>query len=356
MRRRLTLFVVLALTLLALPAVHYQTVSAEGDITVKAGGGEMGYAVNQFMPNTVTVAAGATIAFAFEWSEPHSVTFGVPGPAATSPATYDGSAGLNTDLIFGPAADFEVKFPKAGSYQYFCIIHPKMIGTVNVIGAGGQGEPDSKLSASTRAKAQYSSAITQLKNLAAALNAVPVAITQQPGGASQYSLAVGGVIADGSDVQQFFPGAAKIKVGDSIKWTNKTETPHTVTFNAPPGPPQGDPLATPISKPAPAFDGTGFWNSGTIWSIPDPAARNTFEMTFGKAGTYTYVCILHAPQGMVGTVAVEAAPVAPRPPSTGTGTVEPGDSPRGLFAAGGLLVIAAGAWVIANSRRWASDR
>ena len=73
-------------------------------------------------------------------------------------------------------------------------------------------------------------------------------------------------------------------------------------------------------------------------------------MTFGKAGTYTYVCVLHAPQGMVGTVVVEAQ-TAPLPPNTGSGTVTGGHSTTLWLAVVGLVVIALGGSSIATARR-----
>ncbi len=349
MKRILVILPLVALAFMALTGpLAGSARAAVGDLTVKVGAGEPGFAINQFMPNTIAVTTGSTITFDFPWFEPHSVTFGAPGAPATSPATFDGAA-LNTDLIFGPAK-FDVKFTKKGSYAYYCIIHPKMTATVNVIDPNGPGEPDTQLSADRRASAELTSANLAVKELARVLNAVPVAVTRQANGTSQYTLIAGAVTIRGDDVQQFFPAAAKIKVGDSIKWLSPTETPHTITFNAPPGPPQGDPTDLPVVKPAGAWDGTGVLSSGTIWTIPAPGTRNSFEATFGKAGTYTYVCLLHANQAMVGTVGVDAA-TAPLPPKTGSGTLSSTGSNTALFAALGLLVIVIGGSVITVARR-----
>ena len=323
--------------------------AAEANLVVKVGAGEPGFAINQFMPNTISVTTGSTITFEFNWGEPHSVTFGAPGAPATSPATFDGGA-LNTNLVFGPGPKFDVKFTKKGSYAYYCIIHPKMTATVNVVDPAGPGVPDTQLSADRRASAELTSANLAVKEVARVLNAAPVAVTRQANGSSVYTLIAGGITNTGHDAMQFFPAAAKIKVGDSIKWLSPTETPHTITFNAPPGPPQGDPINLPVVKPAGAWDGTGVLSSGTIWTIPAPGTRNSFEATFGKAGTYTYVCLLHAPQAMVGSVSVEAA-TAPLPPNTGGGTLSGGRTNSTLFGVLGLLAIVLGGGAITAARR-----
>jgi plastocyanin len=354
MKRILVALPLIAMALMAFTAPFGgSAAAADGDLTVKAGAGEPGYAINQFLPNTVTVVAGSTVTWDWSWAEPHSVTFGAPGAPAKSPATFEGGA-LNTDLIFGPGQKFDVKFTKKGSFEYYCLIHPEMTAKVHVIDKGGPGEPDTQLSADSRARAEQSSSDIALKELARVLAASPVAITRLPNGSSQYTLAVGGVTTDGGDVQQFFPARANIKVGDSIKWVNKSPTPHTVTFNAPVGPPDGDVTLLPEIKPGASFDGTGVWSSGTIWTIPAPGTRTTFEMTFSKAGSYKYVCLLHevftAPQAMFGTVNVEAQ-TAPLPPNTGTGTSSTSSTGTLWFALFGLAAIALGGSTIAVARR-----
>jgi plastocyanin len=68
----------------------------------------------------------------------------------------------------------------------------------------------------------------------------------------------------------FDPGTIKVKVGDTITWTNDGAVAHTVT-------------------------GKGF-DSGSL------APGKTFTFTAGKAGTISYLCTFHA--GMTGTIEV----------------------------------------------------
>jgi plastocyanin len=127
----------------------------------------------------------------------------------------------------------------------------------------------------------------------------------------------------GIEINRYFPSDLVVNVGDSIVFTQVTHEPHTVTFNAPavipesilarpdhslvenpqvvlPFPlPQGPPLPpdTPIHL-AVGFDGSGYVNSGFLLAPGD-----TFSITFTRAGSYPYVCLIHA-QSMKGTVTV----------------------------------------------------
>lgn len=359
--------------------------AAPGTIKVDAGDGEVGYAVNAFLPGTVTVEVGSTVSWQFPWYEPHIIAlasradFGdiePTAPPSASGATFDGSAvtpanAVYSDIIFGDPANpptWDVKFTKAGSYDYFCPIHPFMDAKVVVVAAGATGI-DTQATADARAKTEYTTAITALKALASSMSAKPVAVTPKAGGGNMYTLAIGGSTQAGNDVMQFIPSSQTIKVGDSIEWVSASPSPHTVTFGdiTPPPGPDFDPFALPMSKPTESYAGTGFFNSGILAGTPpgapaDPNQPSTFELSFSKAGTYDYYCILHADQGMVGKVIVEAAQVvtptptattapatptatqttAPRPPSTGTGVDTDSGMPLWLPVLG-LVILVAGA-------------
>ena len=70
-----------------------------------------------FVPATVTVLVGATITFVNDDQEPHTVT--------SNDKSFD-SEGLDTNQKFNHT------FAKAGTYLYFCEVHPYMHGTVIV--------------------------------------------------------------------------------------------------------------------------------------------------------------------------------------------------------------------------------
>ena len=74
----------------------------------------------KYVPATLTVATGTTVTFVNDDDEPHTVT-------ATNKA-FD-SEGLDTHQ------SWKQRFAKAGTFTYFCEMHPYMKGTVIVKGA-----------------------------------------------------------------------------------------------------------------------------------------------------------------------------------------------------------------------------
>jgi plastocyanin len=70
-----------------------------------------------FVPATITVAPGTTVTFVNDDQEPHTVT--------ANDKTFD-SEGLDTNQKFTHT------FAKAGTFQFFCEVHPYMHGTVIV--------------------------------------------------------------------------------------------------------------------------------------------------------------------------------------------------------------------------------
>lgn len=330
----------------------YRVANAQEEVHVDAGDGETGYAVNLFLPKEVTVATGDTVTWDFPWFEPHSVTYGTPDGDPTMPSVpldapheFDGSSYFSSGLLapeFSDVTTFSVVFTTAGSYEIYCAIHPFMTGTVNVVDSG---DVDSQDDLDARAAAEYAPALAALKTMGTQLAAAPFTSTANADGTKTWDAVVSGANTDG-DVMQFFPPAAAIKAGDSLKWINNTPVPHTVTFNMQQYP-GGDPFAVPRSANT-TFDGTGFTNSGIIGlNFPN---GTTYELKFSKAGTYAYICILHANQGMVGTVTVGEAD-APQPPATGSGSAVGSGIDYAWYLAGALLVIAGSTSVLAAARR-----
>lgn len=91
-----------------------------------SGGGEQATAAVTiagfaFEPPSIEVAAGDTVVWTNEDGVAHTVTAGEPGAAQD---TFDES------LDAGATA--EISFDEAGTYPYFCAIHPSMTGEVVV--------------------------------------------------------------------------------------------------------------------------------------------------------------------------------------------------------------------------------
>ncbi len=75
-----------------------------------------------YLPYEVTVAVGVTVTWSNDDIAAHTVTSGIP-PDAT---------GLFDSGLFMSDSTFEFTFTEAGTYDYYCMVHPWMIGIVNV--------------------------------------------------------------------------------------------------------------------------------------------------------------------------------------------------------------------------------
>lgn len=323
-------------------------VAAESGPTITVGSGETGYAVNLFGAPEITVTKGTTVTFTAGWLEPHTVTFpgnkGIPSPEDPTAAVpthpgqvveYDGTQYVNSGFIasggaFGNTKSFQIAFAKQGSFQYACIIHPGMEGTVNVVGGGSvtsQGQIDAT------SKANFGSALAALKAEAKKIGDKQVTKVANADGSTTWRVATVGGVVGTSDVQQFFPPAMNVQEGDTVVWETSVPTPHTVTFlggadlgkiiaDGPPDILANTKILLPTQAPAAGYEGDGYINSGILGIAGFPAGK-TYSVKFAKAGSYSYLCILHVEQGMGGVVNVAAKSQAastatPVPPKTGS--------------------------------------
>jgi len=76
-----------------------------------------------FTPKTLTVKAGTTVSWTNHDDIPHGI--------ASSENVFKKSAALDTD------DSYSFTFTAPGTYQYFCYIHPHMVGTIVVEGTTG---------------------------------------------------------------------------------------------------------------------------------------------------------------------------------------------------------------------------
>lgn len=76
-----------------------------------------------FSPASLTINTGDTVEWTNVDTAAHTVTSGSPA---------DGPSGVfDSSLIMG-GASFENTFDEAGSYDYFCMVHPWMVGDIQV--------------------------------------------------------------------------------------------------------------------------------------------------------------------------------------------------------------------------------
>lgn len=155
-------------------------------------------------------------------------------------------------------------------------------------------------------------------------------------GAQTYAVGVDAESPEGKNLQYstYFPSTIKASAGDTIVFTNaSSQAPHTITFgveanrsNQPPiflpngteSPVVTDPcfaeagsnakLTTCPSKTLPAYDGSGYWNSGFLVPAVAPEGPKESRLTLAdgiEPGQYAFVCVLHGPMSGVVEVVEE---------------------------------------------------
>ena len=228
-------------------------------------------------------------------------------PQAAAPAggrTFNGKGLLNSGVPGeGPPKPFVVKFTKAGTFTFDCLVHPGMRGVVKVLPKGG-ATPSAKQDRQTAA-AQEKTAIAQAKVLAKVKPAAATVLAGNDGNGPVTWL-------------RFFPTNLTVKAGTTVEFKISTKREvHTITFGPPAytskieekftaplpggggGPPTigVNPLGGYPSDPPPlppytgANHGNGYEGSG-ILALGGPLPSST-KITFTKAGVYNFECVIH---------------------------------------------------------------
>lgn len=97
------------------------TPADDGSADEPASGDAVAIAGFAYDPTTIEVSAGATVTWINEDGAQHTVTAGEPGtPADTFGESVD------------PGSSAEITFEEAGTFPYFCTIHPSMTAEVVV--------------------------------------------------------------------------------------------------------------------------------------------------------------------------------------------------------------------------------
>ena len=233
-------------------------------------------------------------------------------------AEFDGTQQLDTSGWLGTDQDFSVTFSKStppGVYRFMCQLHgPEMTGQVTVVEPSVPVmEPDAVEAEGVAARYAL---LTKLQPGFAMLDKAT----------ASHAFAGGGVASvENALITQFGPHDISVPVGGSVTWT--VLGPHDVAFNAPadaqslrlPGAgkavhlsqkavlPAGGPGADLAAQKQPpvidgkTWNGVGFRSSGLIFGDPPPHTT-AFKLTFSKAGTYQFQCLVH--EDMKGTVTV----------------------------------------------------
>jgi plastocyanin len=352
-----------ALCSLALPAASQaatKLVVAGPPMAKQPAGYPKDIYANQFFPKSVAVNVGDTLKFQFAgFHAAHFVKkggtpppFAFPDPAGTKTAGVKDAAGADfwfngqPQLIFHPTLvaglksgtafdgskdvysgapaengkpkPWSVKFTKAGTFSYYCPIHPGMDATVKVL-PKGKAVPSARAD-TARVNAQLAKDLANLKTLDK--KAPPAGNVIQ----------AGQDLASGETLFRFVPAQKTVPAGTAVTLTMspKSTESHTFTFAkdaktlsdlakvfiAPlPGTGKAGPptlgLASqgvyPSEAPLGTYDGNnhgdGFLNSGVLDADPKSPLPNAVTVTFTTPGTYQYICLIHP--DMKGTVVVQ---------------------------------------------------
>jgi plastocyanin len=322
MKRLVSLALVCLVVISSVPSLRAHAATARSrahtaavpEQTVLVGQGELDVSQGSLLSNTpryIDITVGDSVLFRdVDALEPHTVSFGpmamlkdlagkdqfiaIPqksGPPVlalnpkvafpTPHAPYDGTGYANSGLMM-KGQSWSLTFSKAGTFQYICLIH----GTI--------------------------------------MNGYVIVHAATPPGALTFVQAGDGLKAVRDQTNNtvndaFYPHQLTIHVGNTVEWIGGF---HTITFGpaamikqlekslfVPVPRKSGPPLLEFNPKVAfpsggSTYDGTGFVNSGVLPlnMPPNSKAPPSFKLTFTKAGTYTYYCLLHP--GMDGTITV----------------------------------------------------
>lgn len=134
-----------------------------------------------------------------------------------------------------------------------------------------------------------------------ACNSGSVTAPPAPPSPSTFAIVAGGSMnMEAMQSFRFYPNALTVDVGDTVTWSFPSGEPHTVSLLGPNAafPPPTDPTA-----PAPA--GGTVYDASTYTSSGFQLLGKSYSLTFTKAGTYTFQCLLH--HSMSGTITVQPA-------------------------------------------------
>ncbi|HXG42990.1 MAG TPA: plastocyanin/azurin family copper-binding protein [Dehalococcoidia bacterium] len=302
-----------------------QVPTATGIIALRAGLNDpqdVNIAVLEFLPESITVPMGTTVEWQFTGPEPHTVTFFPPGQqppspdqaeaffAATPPAgPYDGTALVNSGLQpLGPGpVTFRVTFARPGEYNYVCVIHPQMTGKVTV--TDDASGTDSQQEVTQRGDRELQQWLQEGQQAKQRLMSQAPRQLANPDGSTTWFVEMG-TTTEHTDVLAFSPVPASVRAGDRVTFINNSGAPHTATFldgrSAPA--PDSPEVREVVPGPSPqTLTIQGYFNTGLLppnappGGAPPEAARS-FTFVVAQPGRYTYVCLLHVPSGMAGTI------------------------------------------------------
>jgi plastocyanin len=227
--------------------------------------------------------------------------------AASKARTYNGTTRIDSGLPSSKAKPLTVTFTKAGTYKYFCDVHPGMVGYVVV-------KPKK---ASVPTATQDTAAVTN-QVTADVKAAKKLAASKPPANTVDLGVSATG----GVELFQMFPATLAVNAGTVVTFTmsKRSFETHTATFgptsyltplanafaNAPTIPANAAYPSDPVQPLTltPTSHGNGFANTGVLDTDSASAAiPSSAKIDFSTPGTYHFVCLVHP--FMRGTIVVK---------------------------------------------------
>lgn len=234
------------------PAAPANVVNA----TILAGASAQGNP--DYDPDPLAVNKGDGVQWTNEDNVPHTVTSKQEG-VFDSKLIYPGDTWLlNTAVI------------DAGEYDYYCTLHPNMVGVLTIAeggaapaeGSGNTTAPENAtLGASNATAGNQSETGNETSGTPSADSGASV---------TTVSIVVGASVP--SNGEFYSPENVETTVGSMVTWNNEDSIPHTVTSGV---------VENNSPKPDGKFD-SGIMNPG-----------GSFPFVFDTAGEYPYYCMLH---------------------------------------------------------------
>ena len=259
------------------------------------GGADVQANIQNFTHEDLTVQVGDTIVWTQQDQTTHTTTSGTPG-------NLDGIWDSGT---LRQGESFSVTLTEAGTFPYFCAIHPRSM-TANVTVTEGDSAmpgptatPTPPPTAAATATATATQESQPTVNPTTTATATPTATstlvpTPSPTATTTAPPPIEGETIQAS-IQNFRHEDLTVQVGDTIVWTQRDQTTHTTTSGTP-------------------------GNLDGIWDSEFLNNSQTFSFTFTEAGAFLYYCTIHPSMTATVTVVETGSSDTTPPPAEATAT------------------------------------
>ena len=231
------------------PLIHYISIP----VNVSSPGCESNNEC--YLPYSLEIRSGDTISWSNDDTAAHTVTS----------KNADGPDGVFDSSLFMAGNTFEFTFDEAGTYSYFCMVHPWMTGEIIVneieemiVQEIAVGEPNPS-GIEPEVIPVEPVVVPAPESPPTEKRAAPVQVTMAQGS---------GIPGCETTNQCYLPYQVEIYSGEPVVWINADSAAHTVTSGLP-----GTPDA--------------FFDSGMI--MPN----QTWEFMFTDSGEHDYYCMVH---------------------------------------------------------------